>query len=368
MRTPTYKALLVAATLVPALSYAQGVIVQSASDVRFYGALGAIAGIAARVGGTNMHDIQSTTSISGHKLRVESADAATIIDADAGRLTHIDHKQKTYTSMTFAEMAAAMEQAAQSAKQSGQKAKAEQAKDPKAPKGDVNVKYNVAVDRPGQHEKISGYDAERIFLTITMEAEATPQGEKTEQVGSMVFLLDQWISKDAPQIAAIQEFQRAYAQKVGQTFRPPMAALQAAFSSDPRIKDGFEASAKELAKVPGIALRSMTYAALVPAGMTFDRQLVLNDASVAAKDDAAKKDDKPKAGGFRGLMGAIKSAAEDASKKSGDKNAEPQQVKQGTLLSVSDEVKSIARGAVPPETFDVPAGYREVKPRGPSPE
>jgi hypothetical protein len=230
----------------------------------------------------------------------------------------------------------------------------------------VNVKYNVAVDRPGQHEKISGYDAERVFLTITMEAEATPQGEKTEQVGSMVFLLDQWMSKDAPQIAAIQEFQRAYAQKVGQTFRPPMEALQAAFSSDPRIKGGFEASAKELAKVPGISLRSMTYAAVVPAGMTFDRQLVLNDASVAAKDDAAKKDEKPKAGGFRGLMGAIKSAAEDASKKN-DKNAEPQ-AKQSTLLSVTDEVKSISRGAVPPETFDVPAGYREVKPRGPSPE
>src|SRR5213079_2181340 len=117
----------------------------------------------------------------------------------------------------------AMQQAAQSAQQNAQRGHAEQAKaqakDPNAPKGEVNVKYKVAVDRPGQHENISGYDAERVFLTVTLEGEATPEGEKTQQVGSMVFLLDQWIAKDAPQIAAMKEFQRAYAAKAGDAFR-----------------------------------------------------------------------------------------------------------------------------------------------------
>ena len=188
----------------------------------------------------------STTTVAGHKLRVETDNNATIIDADAGRLTHLDNKAKTYTSMTFAEMAAAMEQAKQSAQQSQQKAKAEQAKDPKAPKGDVNVKYKVAVDRPGQKEKVVGYDAERFFITITLEGEATPEGEKTQQVGTMVFLLDQWISNDVPQIAALREFQRAYVQKAGQAFHAQVEGLQAAFSTDPRIKDGFAAAATKL--------------------------------------------------------------------------------------------------------------------------
>lgn len=176
IRSLTRNAVLVVATALPCALYAQDVIVQSTSNVNFYGGLGKVVSIAARMGGANMHDIKSTSSLSGHKLRVESADAATIIDADAGRLTQLDFKQKTYTSMTFAEMAAAMEQAAQSSRQSGQKGKAEQAQDPKAPKGEVNFKYKVAVDRPGQHEKISGYDAERVFLTITIEGEATPEG------------------------------------------------------------------------------------------------------------------------------------------------------------------------------------------------
>lgn len=143
--------------------------------------------------------------------------------------------------------------------------------------------------------------------------------------------------------------------------------MQAAFNSDPRIKEGFSAAAKELAKVPGISLRSVTYVALVPAGMTFDRKLVLSDAGAAATaDSAAKKDDKPKSGGFRGLMGAIKSAADEANKQpAADKNAPPPPPKQATLLSLKDEVTSITPGAVPADAFAVPAGYREIKPRAP---
>ena len=361
---PRIRPFVAAATLLPSVLAAQGVVVQSVSNVHFYGSLGTVVSIGAKLGGANMHDIQTTTSVAGHKMRVESENTATIIDADAGRFTSVDHKQKTYTSFTFDEMATAMQQATESARANAQKAKAEQAKDPKARKDSVTVNYKVAVDRPGEHAKVAGYDAERVFLTITIEAEATPEGQKTEQVGSMVFLIDQWRSNDAPQIAALAEFQRAYAQRVGQTFRPTVEGLQAAFSSDPRIKTGFEAAGKELAKVPGVALRSVTYVAVVPAGMTFDRQLVLGDAGAAAAADSAKKDDKPKGGGFRGLMGALKSAADNANKKPAEKT-DPQP-KQATLLSVNDEVKTITRGAVPPATFDTPAGYREVKLKMPS--
>jgi hypothetical protein len=142
--------------------------------------------------------------------------------------------------------------------------------------------------------------------------------------------------------------------------------LQAAFASDPRIKDGFTAAAKELAKVPGISLRSVTYVALVPAGMTFDRNLVLGDASAqAAADAAAAKDDKPKQGGFRGMFGALKAAAEDANKKA-DKNGGSAPAQQATLMSVTTQVTNITTGGVPAGTFDIPAGFREIKPRAPS--
>ena len=221
----------------------------------------------------------------------------------------------------------------------------------------MNVTYKVAVDRPGQREKIAGSDAERVFITITMEGEATKDDGKTAPVGTMVFLMDQWFAKDAPQIAAYREFQRAYAQKAGQEFRSQAEGIQAAFAGDPRIKDGFDAAAKELQKVPGVPLRSTTYVVVVPVGMTFDRPLALNEATAAAKADSAKKDEKPK-GGFRGMMGAIKAAADESNKQPDNRDAS---AKQSTVMTVTNVVKGVTVGAIADDMFAPPAGYREVK-------
>ena len=362
MRSPFRSAVLLVAITLPGVARGQGVIVQSVSDVRLSGALGVAANMAARLGGGNLHDIAATTSVSGHRMRTESSATGLIIDADAGRITTIDHKQKSYTSMTFAEMAAAMQQATQSAKQSSSAERAkEKTRDPQAAEDSVKFKYKVAVDRPGQREKVSGYDVERVFVTVTIEAEVSSEGKKDEAVGNMVFLVDQWLSKDAPQIAALREFQRAYMQKAGQEFRSQAQGLQSVFANDPRMKNGFEAAAKELARVPGIALKSATYVSLVPVGLEYDRQLTLGDGATAAKESAAKKDEKPSGGRLRGMMGAMRAAAENASKQSekpSDTSAPPRQT---LLMTVVDEVKSITQGNVPAATFAPPAEYKEIR-------
>ena len=144
MRSSTLTSLCISMALLPSSVFAQGVTVQSTSDVRFQGALGAIVGMASKLGGGNTHDVLSTSYVSGHRMRTESANAASIIDADAGRITSIDHKAKTYSSLTFAEMAAAMQQSSQQ-----NKSKAS-AKDQKQTKDSVSFTYKVAVDRPGQ--------------------------------------------------------------------------------------------------------------------------------------------------------------------------------------------------------------------------
>ncbi|MEO9117078.1 MAG: hypothetical protein ABI311_13035 [Gemmatimonadaceae bacterium] len=355
---------LVASALVPSMMSAQGVVVQSTTDTHLMGGLGAIASFAARMGGGNMHDNHLTTTISGHKLKTESGNTATIIDADAGTFTTVDNAKKTYTTMTFAEMAAAMQQARQNMASQMNKPQDTPAADPNAPKGSMDMKYSVKVDPTGQHQKVAGFDAEHVFLTISIEGTAKPENGNAQQVGTMVLLIDQWLSKDAPQIAAMKGFQKAYMAKAGDAFRAQASGLQAAFASDARIKDGFDAAAKELAKMQGIALRSTTYVTLVPANVTFDRNLALGDASAATTADAAKKDDAPKSGGrFGGLMGAIKSAAAaKAGEKPDDKNTSTETPKQATLMTLTDQVTSIAQQAIPASAFTVPADYREVKP------
>jgi hypothetical protein len=348
---------LVASVLVPSMLSAQGVVVQSTTDTHLMGGLGTIANIAARMGGGSMRDNHLTTTISGHKLKTESGNTATIIDADAGTFTTIDNKQKTYTTMTFADMAAAMQQARQNMANQMNKPPDAHAANPNAQKGSMDMKYSVKVDPTTEHQQVAGYDAERVFLTISVEGTAKPDSGNAQQVGTMVLLIDQWLSKDAPQIAAMKDFQKAYMGKAGDAFRAQASGLQAVFASDPRIKDGFDAAAKELAKMQGIALSSTTYVTLVPANMTFDRNLALADAS-----GAAKKDDAPKSGGrFGGLMGAIKSVAGQASEKQGDKSASTEPPKQATLMTLTDQVTSIAQEAVPASAFAVPAGYREIK-------
>jgi hypothetical protein len=356
MRTITRAALFAAA--LPATIAAQGVTTQSTVDVRLHGALGAVASFAARIGGGSMHDVPTTTYLSGHKMRTDNGNTAAIIDVDAGRMISIDNTQKTYTSMTFDEMAAMMREVQRKAEASrSEQAQRAPAKDPDAPKGDVKLNYKVAVDRPGQREKVAGANAERMFVTITLEAEATPEGGKTEQVGDFVVLMDQWISTDAPQIAAYKEFSQAYAKKAGQAFHEQRQALQSIFASDPRVKEGFEAAAKEMQKLQGIPLRSTTYMIVVPAGVTFDRKLALDEPAPA---QTAAAPEPKKSGGLRGFMNKVKSAAEEASKKSDEPQGPP---KQSTLMTMTDEVKSISTGPIPAETFAPPAGYREVKPR-----
>ena len=165
MRSTIRKTLILVFATLPAPLFAQGLTIQSTTDVRFQGALGTFVNIASKFGGGgSMHDIPTTTYLSGHKLRTESNNTAVIIDADAGRITNIDNKAKTYSSFTFDEMAEMMRRAQESAKQEQAKEAANPKKSSKDPKGDVKWKYKAETDRPGQREKIAGYNAERIFL------------------------------------------------------------------------------------------------------------------------------------------------------------------------------------------------------------
>jgi hypothetical protein len=357
---------IVLALLGPAGLGGQGLTVESVTDTRFEGVLASAMGIASRLSGTNLRNIATTTYLQGHRMRVDSALSGSVFDLDAERVIQIDHKEKTYTSTTFAEMRETFERAQQSAKQA--RAKEQPKKGPAAEekKGDIKVKYRVDVNRPNQRERIAGYDSERVFVTITLEAEATPEGQRTEQVGSMVLLLDQWISGNAPQGPAFTEFYRLFSQKLGREFRSQVQGLQAAFAMYPALADGMEAAAREMQKIPGIPLRSAMHFVLVPPNMAFDRQLALNRATASAAAAAAtpaEPAEKQKSGGFGGFMKKLKSVAIQASKqldKSGQSSAPPQQ---STLVVMTDEVKNISTGAVAAALFAPPGDYREVRPR-----
>ena len=95
MRSTIRKTLALAVAVFPAPLLAQGLTIQSITDVRFHGGLGTLMNIASKFGGGSLHDMPTTTYLSGHKIRSESGNTATIIDVDAGRMIAIDNKAKT---------------------------------------------------------------------------------------------------------------------------------------------------------------------------------------------------------------------------------------------------------------------------------
>ena len=359
MRSLTRAALCTALAVMPTALVAQDFTVNSVDRFHLYGALGKIVNFAARLGGGGgIHDIQTTTYLAGHKMRHETPDDATIIDVDGGTVTSVDNKKKTYFTMTFDQMANAAQAMADSmkayqAQQQGSKKSASASQS----KGEVKFKTSVALDRSNEHQTIAGYDATRMSLTITIDATAKADTGQAQDAGTMVFLIDEWRSTASPYPKAMGDFQRAYAQKVGQAFSAPMKSLGAVFQQDERIKVGFETAAQEMKKAQGTALRSTTYVVVVPPGMKFDRSLLLADAASAGNANNANPPQEKKRGGFGGLMGKLKAAAEAANKPDTAKSAPP---KQSTLLMMEDEVQSVTVGAVPAAEFAAPTGYQQI--------
>lgn len=351
----TVSAVLVTMALASSSLTAQDVTVSSTTSPRFFGGFGKLMSIAARFGGKNMNEpIRGTTYVAGHKMRTDTGDDAMIIDLDGERFINIDNKERSYTSMTFADMSAMVRSMGDSLKTA--RAQADSKGRSSGDKGEVDVRYEVKVDRPGERTKIAGAEAERVFMTITMIANATPEGEKTQEAGSMVFLVDEWVSRNAAQVTAMKEFQKLYLQKLGREFEASGKSLEAAFNANPQIKEGFAAAAKERAKVPGVPLRSTTYVSFVPAGMTFDRQLALGDVAAAPPAEAEKK-----GGGLRGMVRGIKKMADEADKADKEPAGPP---RQATMMTITTEVDRIETGSVDGSLFVPPAGYREVKVRG----
>lgn len=330
-----------AAGLVPGVLAGQGVTVTSTSSMKASGALGFVVRMAG--GGSST----STTYVAGHKLRMDSRDVSTIIDADAGRFTTVDNKKKTYSTMTFEEMSEAMQRAAE-------QGRAEAAKRPQEKPSDIEWSYDVKVDPTSEHQSIGGYEARRSFITITVTArDKTKANTGGPNQGALVAFIDEWRSTAAPNGAAMAEFQRAYVQKMKIEFGSQGRALQAAFSSDPRMKTAMEAAAKEMGKLKGVPLKTTTSFIVVPEGQSFSRQLALGGAE-EQKGGAEEAQPKPKGG----LFGRIKAAAAQA-EQAGSKESGP--ATQGTIMSFGSEVQEIKSG-VPADAFSVPAGYKEVKP------
>lgn len=335
-KSPRPSALLLASLLAAAALHApaaaQGVTYVTVTKPEMSGTMGMMARMVP--GATS--ETKVTTYLQGDLQRTDEGEAtSTITHMGEGRFTYLDHKAKTYYSLTLAEMMAQAQAAM------GGMAEAQ-------PAGGAP---ELKVERTGKTQRFDGYTAEQLLMWTEPTAGAAPQEE--EGMGRMAFLVELWFSKDFPGYAELKKAQDAMGASAA-------AGMQGAFAADPAMMEAGRKIAEEMKGIEGIPVRTVTSFVMVPPGAEFDRGAVL-----AASD-------KPVGGGGGGAAAAAAGAARQAlggimgrgRRQQQEQPAPDAAPTQTVYMRVTQTVQDVKTGAIPAERFQVPAGYKEVAPGG----
>ena len=297
--------------------------------------------------------IRSTVLVKGNRMARISSLSGHIIDLDRETITEIDFERRTYSVITFAQMAEALKQF--EAKMKSEKG-AEQA--------DISAK--ASLKETGQTKPISGVNAHEVILTLEMEGTDKKSGERRT---FMVMTADMWLGQQ-PGYNEVKEFYQRMAQKLNWT---PGAGSFAQGRSD--IMRGMADLQKEAAKLDGIPVYQVSKFSMKAEGMPEAQQPPAEQPR--APQPQAEPQEKPSVGGALGRLGGRlgglgglgrrrKSEPEAAPQPQAAPEAAPAAQPaafSGTLMEITTELTGFSTAAVDPAKFEVPAGFKQVEPQ-----
>jgi hypothetical protein len=307
----------------------------------------------------------TTTIISGKRARTDSdlqfesgmmrtfargmGQSAEIVQLDTDKIFELNTKKKTYTQSTFTERREAMKknmedmqkgQAAQQQSASGVDEDQCEWSEPKA---------NVV--RNGEKATIGGYQAERVLVTATQSC----KDKKTGQVCDFGLTLDQWF---APSFEASDEkiaYSRAYAEKMGLAAASSRDFAERAQAMFGRYEGIWKKVASKMQDQKGYPVKSAFALGVGGAQCQNAQQAQASNSS----------GDSPAAGlgGALGALGGMFGKKKEAAAPPPLSSTPPTAAPDGLvpLMTVSTELVSVSRGAVSPQTFEVPADYKVGK-------
>lgn len=264
----------------PAFSYRETTVVEMP-------ALGAFA----RLGGQEPPSVTTVTMSATH-ARHDDGESATIMDAETGTITLLDHAARTATRTSAEAMMARVRGAQQDAERQMEQAQREAGESSgTTPEG---VRYDVAVsaEATGRSESVLGAQARQTLVVIETQVDASEmaraeghsEADAAQARGRFVTLIETWTASDVAGSAT----HRAFAERMGHAFG---AAAQSSFGGDAGTGDfaalaafgmspadahaAFAAASRALADIDGLPVRTVTHMVLVPDGQAFDADAVL---------------------------------------------------------------------------------------------
>jgi hypothetical protein len=353
-------------TLAPDVTYV------SVTSVEFAGALGRAANFVSRLAGQST-DLTQTVYLKGNKMLRADESTSMLFDLDAEHIVTLNHEEKTYSILTFADFRSRMEEmvrdvtdemeGGEAADDAGEQGREEtDSQSEEAP--EMDFRFDFAVDPTGETSTVNGHPAERFLMTISMEARraeaAEPSSEEAVPEGTLVIASDLWMSSDLQGYDEYETFHLRFAETFGgsmlgeKEMQSMAGALQQAFASDPRIREGLEKAQTEAANLEGVEVRNVTHVVLVAAGETFDPALAFQSAEQVEEEE----EERP----ARGLGRFARRLAQQASGLANEpeEEAAAEAATQGTLLTVTTEMRDYSTASVPASIFDLPGDYAEV--------
>ena len=264
---------------------------------------------------------------------------------DKDVMWQVNHQDKSYTEMTFAQMRAMMDSLKTA--MAGKKGKSgiDTSEVTFAP-----PKFDVK--KTGVKETISGYPCEQSILTMTVEGTNKKTGDKFEMVTTM----DMMLTQGAPGGQEYEQFGRKMAEKMG--FSMDASSAQSMMSALGAYGIDAKKLAEEAAKMKGFPMRQIVRFA----GQ--GGQFASADSARNSQSNAKESTSEEKSGGNDMATKALSSLF---GKKKGDKGKSGETASKeppdNAIFKMTTEVTEISTSPVPDAQFEIPAGYK-LKPAG----
>jgi hypothetical protein len=304
----------------------------------------------------------TTTIISGQRARTESnlqfesgllrtfarglGQSTQIVRLDQDKLYTVNDKKKTYSETTFAEQRAAMQKAMEGMREA-------QASQQQATSGvdDTQCEWSEPkseVKRTGEKATLAGYEAERVVVTATQSCKDKESG----QVCDFGLVLDQWVAPGFEASAEAQEYQRAFAEKLGLSASTSRDFSERAQSMFGRYQGLWSEVATKMRDVKGYPVK-LSFALGVGGPQCQSAQQTQASGGPAPPPSIGGA----LGGALGGMFGKKKEAAPAEAA-----TTPPVELPGGlmSLMGMSLELVSVSRDSVDPQSFELPAGYKKV--------
>ena len=319
--------------------------------------------MASMFGAKGLDKSTTSTYIKGDRLRqdqLNNADvvSSSIIQLDREQIVSLDHKKKTYSVMTFAEMKAQMEKA-MAAMKSPPKNQPPSKADPEKP--DVKVEPKINVKDTGETKVINGFNTRKVILTVEIEGE----DQKTKDKGAMGADTELWLTKDISGFDEQNKFYAKYAQKMASPELVKAVKPSPGMGQNPQTAESMAAMRKKMEGLDGVPILT-----IMSFNLSGTPSAETKEQSNSRQTPTKKEEEQPEnvgaaigkaLGGFGGFGGFGK-------KKKKEEPAPPAQTSQpstnsdekvsATLMTTTTELKGFSTSAVDGGLFEVPAGYK----------